>query len=143
MGPVEGAAHAARVLRPGGRLAKCWNVFETPPVMREAFASALRRVAPDSPCNLPTRPSQARDICQKNLAKVADGVRESGRFGNPEQWRFDREHTYRRDEWLDQLPTTRTTVGKEPTQERSSRHGNTGIGETLGVGTGMVGYADR
>jgi hypothetical protein len=26
-------------------------------------------------------------------------------FGEPEQWRFDWEQSYTRDEWLDQLPT--------------------------------------
>ena len=29
-----------------------------------------------------------------------------GGFGEPEQWRFDGERTYTRDEWLDQLPTS-------------------------------------
>jgi SAM-dependent methyltransferase len=104
--PVAGAAQAVRVLRRGGRLAAFWNVSETPPAVAEAFASALRRVAPDSPFNLPTRPTRAVDIYRKNLAKVADGIRDTGRFGDPEQWRFDWEHVYGRDEWLDQLPTT-------------------------------------
>jgi SAM-dependent methyltransferase len=104
--PVAGAAQAARVLRRGGRLATFWNVFETPPAVAEAFASSLRRVAPDSPFNLPARPRQAMDIYQKSLAKVADGIRDTGRFGDPERWRFDWEYTYSRDEWLDQLPTT-------------------------------------
>ncbi|WP_425586126.1 hypothetical protein [Streptomyces sannanensis] len=27
-------------------------------------------------------------------------------YGDPEQWRFDWERSYARDEWLDQLPTT-------------------------------------
>jgi SAM-dependent methyltransferase len=104
--PVAGAAQAARVLRRGGRLAAFWNVFETPPEVARALASALRRVAPDSPFNLPTRPGQAPELYRKNLAKVADGIRATARFGDPEQWRFDWEHSYRRDEWLDQLPTT-------------------------------------
>ena len=28
-----------------------------------------------------------------------------GAFGEPEQWRFDWEHTYTRDEWLEHVPT--------------------------------------
>lgn len=38
--------------------------------------------------------------------KVADGMRESGAFGEPDQWRFGWERAYTRDEWLDQVPTS-------------------------------------
>jgi SAM-dependent methyltransferase len=38
-------------------------------------------------------------------AKAADGIRQAGAFGDAEQWRFDWEQSYTRDEWLDQLPT--------------------------------------
>jgi hypothetical protein len=38
-------------------------------------------------------------------AKAANGIRQANAFGRPEQWRFDWEHSYARDEWLDQLPT--------------------------------------
>ena len=47
--PVAGAAKAAQVLRPGGRLAVFWNAFRFPPDMDEAFAAVYRRVLPDSP----------------------------------------------------------------------------------------------
>ena len=47
--PVAGAAKAAEVLRPGGRLAVFWNVFQPPPDLAEAFAAVYRRVLPDSP----------------------------------------------------------------------------------------------
>ena len=30
----------------------------------------------------------------------------SRRFGDPERWRFDRERSHTRDEWLDELPTS-------------------------------------
>ncbi len=43
---------------------------------------------------------------QPLFAKIADGIREAGGFSDPEQWRFDWERSYTRDEWLDQLPTT-------------------------------------
>jgi hypothetical protein len=33
-------------------------------------------------------------------------MREAGGFGEPERWRFDWEHTYTRDGWLDQVPTS-------------------------------------
>ena len=38
-------------------------------------------------------------------AMAADGIRQTGMFGDPEQWRFDWEQSYSREEWLDQLPT--------------------------------------
>jgi SAM-dependent methyltransferase len=62
--PVAGAAKAAQVLRPGGRLAPFWHMF-----------------------------------------KAADGIRKVGGFSDPEQWRYDWERSYTRDEWLDQMPT--------------------------------------
>jgi hypothetical protein len=37
--------------------------------------------------------------------KAADGIREVGLFGEPEQWRYDWKRSYTRDEWLDQVPT--------------------------------------
>ncbi|MGH9060429.1 MAG: class I SAM-dependent methyltransferase, partial [Acidimicrobiales bacterium] len=45
--PVAGAAKAARVLRPGGRLAVFGHVFDAPPEVAAALTAAIRRVAPD------------------------------------------------------------------------------------------------
>jgi SAM-dependent methyltransferase len=104
--PVAGAAKAAQVLRPGGRLAPFHHVFQPPPEVMEALAEVYRRVAADSPFNLSsqlTRP--ALDAYQPLFARIAEGIREAGGFSEPEQWRFDWERTYTRDEWLDQLPT--------------------------------------
>jgi hypothetical protein len=39
------------------------------------------------------------------FSRAADGIREVGRFSDPEQWRFDWEWSYTREEWLDLLPT--------------------------------------
>lgn len=47
--PVAGAVKAARVLRPGGRLAVFGHVFEPPDEVAEAFAATYRRLVPDSP----------------------------------------------------------------------------------------------
>jgi SAM-dependent methyltransferase len=104
--PVGGAAKAARVLRPGGLLAPFHHVFDAPPELTEAQAAAYRQVAPDSPFNLAGRPATSgMDLYQPLFAKIADGIRDAGGFGEPEQWRFDWERAYTRDEWLDQLPT--------------------------------------
>jgi SAM-dependent methyltransferase len=113
--PVAGAAKAAQVLRPGGRLAVFWHVFQLPSDVAEAFAAVYQRVVPDSPFNFQSaRP--ALDAYQGLFTKAAGGTREVGGFSDPEQWRFDWEQSYTRDAWLDQLPTsgalTRLPPGK-------------------------------
>jgi len=99
--PVAGASVAARVLRPGGRLAVFWNVFQPP--AEPDFAAVYRRVLPDSP--MFHRPRAGADVYRAGCAKAADGMREAGGFGEPEYWQFDWDRDYARDEWLDQLPT--------------------------------------
>ncbi len=117
--PVAGAAKAAQVLRPRGRLAAFWHVFEPPSAVAEAFAAVYQRVMPDSPLNVqpasnvqPVRPTV--DRYQPLLTKAADGIREVGRFSDPEQWRFDWEQSYTRDTWLDQMPTHGTLTQLPP-----------------------------
>jgi SAM-dependent methyltransferase len=103
--PVAGAAKAARVLRPGGRLAVFGHAFDAPPAVTEAFTEAFARVAPDSP--FAAGPSRsALETYRAMFAAAADGMRAAGGFAEPEQWRFDWEQSYTRDEWLDHLPTT-------------------------------------
>jgi SAM-dependent methyltransferase len=47
--PVAGAAKAAGVLRPQGRLAVFWNVTQFPSELAEAFAELFARVLPGTP----------------------------------------------------------------------------------------------
>lgn len=102
--PVAGAAKAAQALRPGGRLAVFWNAGRPSPDVAEAFAAVYRRVTPDS---LASRQwTSGFDGYSVLCTRAADGIREAGAFNEPEQWRFDWERSYSRDEWLDQLPTT-------------------------------------
>ena len=101
--PVAGAANAARVLRPGGRLAVFWNAAQLPPELAAASAEVYRAVQPGLPFNPWTRP--VVEAYQIMCGKAADGIREAGGFGQPEQWRFDWDRPYTRDEWLDQVPT--------------------------------------
>jgi SAM-dependent methyltransferase len=101
--PVAGAAKAAEVLRPGGRLAVFWNVFQPPAALAEAFATTYRHVLPDSPFFRGTFGGSAAYAEQST--KAADGIVEAGAFDLPEQWSFDWERSYMRDEWLDLVPT--------------------------------------
>jgi SAM-dependent methyltransferase len=101
--PVAGAAKAAGVLRPGGRLAVFWNAFEPPPEVAEAFSSVHSRVLPDSPVSRSwsTRTDHYSVMCDR----AADAMTQAGGFGEPERWRFGWDLHYTRDEWLDTVPT--------------------------------------
>ena len=49
-------------------------------------------------------------------AKVADATRQTGRFDEPEQWRFVWSQSYTRDQWLNLLPTTGGLTRLQPDQ---------------------------
>jgi len=102
--PMAGAAKAAHSLKPDGRLAVFWNAFQPSPDIAGAFAEVYRRVAPDLPFKPFTKP--ALDGYSGLCTRAADGMRALGAFNDPEQWRFEWERSYTRDEWLDQLPTS-------------------------------------
>jgi SAM-dependent methyltransferase len=108
--PVAGAAKAARVLRPGGRLALFWNVFGPPAEVAEAFNAVSRRVTPDLP-GLPV--GAGADGYSRLLGGTTDGIRAAG-FHEPDEWRFPWQHTYTRDEWLDFVPTAGTHTRLPP-----------------------------
>ncbi|WP_245679124.1 class I SAM-dependent methyltransferase [Actinomadura hibisca] len=101
--PIAGAAKAAQVLRPGGLLAPFWNVFQPQPELAEAFAEVYRRVLPELPIYGEVMPGL--NMYSTLFTKAIDGMREAGGFSEPEQWRFDWDLHYTRDEWLDGLPT--------------------------------------
>jgi SAM-dependent methyltransferase len=102
--PVAGAALAARVLRPGGRLAVFWNSFQPPAPLAEAFTAVYRRVLAEAP--LFKMPSPGADAYGALSEKAADGMRRAVALGKVEQWRFEWDRFYPRDEFLDQLPTS-------------------------------------
>ncbi|MGN5631961.1 class I SAM-dependent methyltransferase [Streptomyces sp. AC154] len=113
--PVAGAAKAARVLRPGGRLAIFGHAYEPPAEVAEPFAAAYRRVAPDSPFSgMPAR--RPLDLYRAAYVKSAGTIRETGQFDEPEQWRFDWRQSYTRRQWLDLLPTTGGLTQLRPDQ---------------------------
>ena len=77
--PVAGAAQAARVLRPGGRLAAFWHVFEPPQDVAQAAVAVYQRVMPDSPFNYRVSPQQTDRTATLFTTRAADGrVRRRG-----------------------------------------------------------------
>lgn len=112
--PAAGAAKAAEVLRPGGRLALFWNVFDPAPDVARAFAEVYRRVLPESP--LQYWAASPRDAYAPILGRTADGIRGTGAFGEPEQWQWEWERSYTREEWLEQLATGGDAVRLTPAE---------------------------
>ena len=102
--PVAGAAKAAGVLRPGGRLAVFWNAHQPPAGLAEAIIAVYRRVLPGSPMAAAAR-TDASEAYAVMAGTAADGIRAAAGLGEPEQWRHGWEHVYTRDEWLDQVPS--------------------------------------
>jgi SAM-dependent methyltransferase len=103
--PVAGAAKAAEVLRPGGRLAVFWNTGRPPAGLEEAFAEVYRRVLPGPlVARLERRSIEGAHSALR--AKAADGMQATRAFAEPEQWRFEWAQSYTRDEWLDALQTS-------------------------------------
>jgi SAM-dependent methyltransferase len=101
--PALGAAKAAEILRPHGRLAVFWNVFQPPSEVAASFAAVYGRVLPDQLGRAWTRP--VLQSYEGLFTKASDGIVSVDGFGDPEQWRFDWQRVYTRDEWLDQVPT--------------------------------------
>jgi SAM-dependent methyltransferase len=129
--PVAGAAKAVRSLRPGGRLAVFWNAFEPPADLAEAFGEVFRRVVPDSP--LFRRPTPGAQAYSGLSAKAADGIRETGVLGDPQEWKFEWDRPYTRDEWLEQVPTSGFAARLQPdTMEQIV----TGIGAAIDAAGG-------
>lgn len=103
--PVAGAALAARVLRPSGRLAVFWNSFRPPASLAAAFGAVYRRVLAEAPLfKMPA--STGADAYQALSEKAAGGMERAGAFGKAEHWRYEWDRFYTRDEYLDAVPTS-------------------------------------
>lgn len=101
--PVAGARRAAQVLRPGGRLALFWNVASADPETADAFAEVYRQVVGEHP--FLSRALRRQSDYRAFNGRANDGIRESGSFDEPEDWKYEWDRTYSRDEWLDVVPT--------------------------------------
>ena len=136
--PVAGAAKAAEVLRPAGRLAVFWNAFLFPPDVAAAFATVYHRVLPDSP--LFWGETSGVTAYSPFFTKTTDGMREADGFDEPEQWQFDWERRYTRDEWLELAPTAGGFSQLPPEQMEELLKG---VGDAIDAvgGSFTMGYA--
>lgn len=101
-----GAAALARALRPGGRAAVFWNVYEPEEAMRGPFGEAWRQADTGAPFNPWDVPAGAMvDGYLKMCDRAAGGMAKTGEFGPPEKWRASWTRPYSKDEWLDAVPT--------------------------------------
>jgi SAM-dependent methyltransferase len=112
--PVGGAAKAAEVLGPDGRLAVFWNVDKPRGELAEAFAAVYERVRPDSivarrwiePSIVDGYSMLALNGYARIVEATVRGIEQCGGFNEPEELQFDWEQLYTKDEWLDLVPTT-------------------------------------
>lgn len=112
--PAKGAAKTIEVVRAGGLFTAFWHVFLPPEPVQQAFAEAFQRAVPDSPIDLRRIPRQANPY-ESLITTIGERFAEAG-FGEPEQFRYEWDRTYTRDEWLDQLPTQGALTRATPEQ---------------------------
>ena len=98
-----GALLAADLLRPGGRIALFWNVYQPRAEMSAAFARVHRRVMRPPLSEIGSRPNM--QMYAPVFVRSADGLRDTKQFSEPEQWRYERDEITTKEAWLDQVPT--------------------------------------
>jgi SAM-dependent methyltransferase len=103
--PAAGAVKAASALRPGGRVALFWYVFQPPPDLGGEFSAVYRRVLPDSPFSRGAGTLPGLQAYSAFFTKAEEGLRAAGAFTAPEQWYFDWDQSHGREEWLEMVPT--------------------------------------
>jgi SAM-dependent methyltransferase len=113
--PVLGAAQAAAVLRPGGRVCLFWNIGQPQAEVKRALDEVYEQVAPDANASSVIL---GYAVDQGYEAERA-GLRDCSHLSDPQELRFPWARTYTRDEWLDQLPTHSDHAAMEP--ERLAR----------------------
>ncbi|MEU9173538.1 class I SAM-dependent methyltransferase [Streptomyces sp. NPDC048420] len=112
--PVAGADRAARVLRPGGRLALFWNAFQPAPEVAEAFTGAHARALPDLLFVMDWRRTTGPDAYAGVCVTAADGIRRTSAFEEPEEWRFGWDRVSTRESGWTRCPPSAATVSCRP-----------------------------
>jgi hypothetical protein len=71
--------------------------------------------------------------------KAAGGMRQAGAFGDPEEWRFDWDRPYTREEWLEVVPTFGGFSQYPPASQQELLAGTGGAIDAVG-GSFTMGY---
>lgn len=103
--PATGAAKAADVLKPGGRIGLFWNIGDPEPQIAAAFGEVYRSIDTGLPFTPWVGGTSAVDGYENILARAEAGIRGTGAFTGPERLRLDWQATITREAWLDQVPT--------------------------------------
>jgi SAM-dependent methyltransferase len=99
--PHRGAAKAAAVLRPGGRIGLFWNQARPDPSVRPALEAAYARYAPEL-----ARASVLMGQRDASLYEsIAEALRRSRAFDDVAIQLFGHDVTYARQEWVDLAAT--------------------------------------
>jgi SAM-dependent methyltransferase len=108
--PVVGARAVATALRPGGRFGAFWNAGRHQPALKARLEAVYARIAP----GLDQHSVALGNMSGEPFRRAEAALRAAGAFSEPETRVFSWPHTYRRDEWLDQLPTHSDHAALEP-----------------------------
>lgn len=104
--PTAGAAKAAGLLRPGGRIGLFWNAGDPEPQLAAAFGEVYRSVDTGLPFTPWAEPISAAEGYERSIiARAEAGIRDTGAFTEPERLRLDWQATITKEAWLDQVPT--------------------------------------
>jgi SAM-dependent methyltransferase len=98
--PTVGAAKAATVLYPGGRIGLFWNVAHHPPELKKRMDAVYARLEPGL-----EKYSVLLGNTDNQFDASADGLRSAGAYTYVEVKTFTHTREYTTEQWLDQLPT--------------------------------------
>lgn len=99
--PVAGAAKAAAVVAPGGRVALIWNISTMPDALRDALDDVYGRVAPPS-----VRPTVLhRPEAWKEHGSAEDEFVRTGAFDEVDHHSYPWTRAYDKEQWVGQLTT--------------------------------------
>lgn len=108
--PVAGAAKAAEVLGPGGRLCLFWNIGRPEDEVAGRLDEVYARLAPGAESySVLTGYSS-----EEGYQAIRQAIREHPELTGPEEIRFRWSRRYTTDQWLDQLPTHSDHATMEP-----------------------------
>ncbi len=98
--PATGAAKAAAVLHPGGRIGLFWNVAHHPPELKKRLDEVYAHLAPGL-----EKYSVLLGNTDNRFDASTEALRSTGVFTNVEVKTFAHAREYTTEQWLDQLPT--------------------------------------